>query len=288
MADVIILDVSPSAAILNSTDSALPTKTREAGINQPRFVLKYSNSLENRAFWSWPLSPQNAVGAVLGSATLRLHWTANSGDTNNVQFAVKGGFVEEGQDIDKALGAEVFGPIQAFSGTPNSEHYTEIPLPALLSSFPLTKSGRIVLQVRRNIAVASPLASVVSLLKSQLDIDFVSNLEKTGPRFSTIPVTTASASGVRSNFGKHYLIDTDVIGVPTDFFLPTESSSDPLVADDDGFMFLVSKKGPHQVDIKLEAGATIIRGAPTPIPLVTDGDSVILKYSSYDNAYHVF
>ena len=285
MSDIIVLDVAPSAAIFNTTDPSLPQKLRDSGTNQPRFLLKYSKDEDQKAFWSWPLPSVNDVGALPGTAKLVLHWTANTVLTGNVQFGVQVGYVTEGEQIDKVLDAEVLSGVSAFSGVANQEERTTINLTALFAGLAVDKSARLTLSVRRNTAVASSLAQVVQLLKSQLLLDFTSKLEEEGPVFPTVVIDSTPFDLGLEHVGRHSMCDTTAAAAPINVFLPNENT---LGVADDGKIFRISRKGGNLLTIAIKGGgSTTFRGTTTPTLFFTDGDCQDFMYVHVDNVYQV-
>lgn len=286
MSDIIFLDVSPESAILNSNDASLPTKTRESDTNLARFVLKYLNTVEQRAYWSWPIPQQDDLGSLLGTAKLRIHWTANTVSTDNVQFGVRAGYIRDGEDIDKALAAEVLSSSSSFSGVPNQEQVTEINLSSLFSGLDSDKSARLVIQVSRKVGIASNLASAVCFQKSQLNLDFKSKLEVEGPVFSSVVITTSPETLEIDDFGKHFIVDTDAIGGDALLYLPNDNT---LTSNQDGKTIKVSRKGANKVSVSpLAGGSTGIKGASSPVEFFTDGDSLDFTLVQSLNYYQIF
>lgn len=292
MADVIQLEVNPSAAILNSNDSALPEKTRTGGTNQPRFSLKCNNTdTVQRAFWAWPIARQSRIGTIPGTGKLRLHYTANTTDTDNVGFTVKSGFVKNLDQIDKALVEQSSGS-KAFGGVANAFEYQEFDLADMLDGVALSESGWLVVCVERDNTIGDNLGRVVELLKSVLELDFISKLEVNGPVIVSVPVTDPIVILTPDLLGHHIIVDTTVIGLPALVLMASDTSVEPITADHDGYSYFISKIGPHQVDIDVDPGlappSTDIRGGPRPFLLVSDGDSVRMSYTSYDDKYQVW
>lgn len=293
MPDIIQLDIAPSAAILNSNDAALPEKTRLPGVEQPRFALRYSyDGAIQRAFWAWPLSRQARLGNFLGTGKIRIHWTANTTDTDNVAFSAYAGFVYDTEAIDKPLGSPTI-VTTAFSGIANTLQVTEIAVAGLFSGLPSNRSGFFVLCIERDNTIGSNLVRTVDLQKSVLELDFASKLEVNGPVIASFPVIDPVVILTPGLLGYHIIVDTTVIGANALVYLASDDSVDPILPEHDGYSFWISKIGPYQVDIAIDPGlgsaTTGIRGsAVIPIPLLVDGDSVRLSYTAYDNKYQVW
>jgi len=286
MSDIIVLDVAPEAAILNSGDASLPIKARQAGTNQPIFLLKYSETEDQRAFWSWPVPSADDLGEWIGTAKLILHWSANTTDALNVQFGIQAGYSKEFETIDKALAAEVLSPIVAFTGTPLQVKTTEVNLTALFSGLGASESARLVLAVRRNNSVGTPLVQQIQLLKSQLLVHFKSKLELEGPIYQTIEHTAAAVDLGLEHLGKHSMFDTDTAGFPTVAQLPNDLV---IGSESDGKIFRISRKGAvNLLSVQVEGGgATTIRGAVSPVDFFSDGDILDFMYVSTENVYQV-
>lgn len=266
---ILILDVSPESAIFNTVDSSIPVKTRIDGDNQPRYVLKHSNTLQQRAFWSWPLPPQSLYGNFVGTGKLHIHWSSDSMLTGNVQWLVKAGFVRESDSVDKVLGAEVAGPIQAYSGVAGKENVAVIDLAALFTGLVDTESSRLVLQIRRNLGVASSHAAIITLLKSQFLLDF----ESAGSDVSDfVDLTSDTVLTVEQFFGNHTILDCT--GGDVEATLPTPT------AEEHGKRGSLQKLGANIADIVVPPGIAhvISGGSPSPIPLPAEGDTYNVLY----------
>lgn len=286
MSDIIVLDVAPEAAILNSNDSSLPIKTRQAGTNQPLFLLKFSETEDQRAFWSWPIPSADDLGELVGTAKLILHWSANTTDALNVQFGVRAGYNKEFENIDKALAAEVLSPIVAFTGTPLDTKTTEVNLTSLFSGLAASESARLVLAVRRNTSVGTPLLQQIQLLKSQLLLHFKSKLELEGPIYQTIEHTAPAVDLGLEHLGAHSMFDTDSAGGATVCQLPNDTV---IGTESDGKIFRISRKGTtHLLSVQVKGGgATTIRGAVSPVNFFSNGDILDFMYVSTENVYQV-
>lgn len=286
MSDIIILDVAPSAAIVNSNDLSQPIKTRKAGASQPRYQMEFLHTATQQAYWSWPIPPAASLGELLTTSTIKLHWSANSSLANEVRWAVSFGYMKDGDDVDKVLGAEVLSAVVNFGGIAYKEETTTIALGNLFAALPTSDSARLVVRVRRELAsgITNPLESTVELYKSQLILDFKSQLEIIGPYHASVQLSDALTVATLAQFGHHLIVNTGAGN--RELQLPNEGT---VGAADDGKVYLVSMKGANVLSVNPEpAGATTLRGCATPCVFPLAGDSARFVYIAADNVYQFF
>ena len=280
MAETLILHAAPEAAVLLGT-TGVPTKTRIDGSNQSRYVLIFSDTEDQSAYFMWSLPSPNLLGELLDDVFIRLNWYApNVVDGKEVQWMLSYAIQEPGDDIDQGLSSEIAIPATTVVSADEdkelvSEHTffsvfdTALPIPS-----DLDEPFRFVVKIRRDTSDSDNMTEPVYLVDSHFQVRHISRTQLDGPVFQPLIVTDGTENLLADlTKGKIIVSDTDTVGANQTINLPGDAT-----AEHDGMTFKIVQDGGSQTIIQVPLGFNL-HGDTSPITLAaSSGESREFTY----------
>lgn len=266
--DKIILPILPESGIINGNpgDSGIPEKRRLQGDKQPNYIVRFSNSEDQTVYFAFPVPPQASVGDIAADISVFLNIAHNSALSGNAKFDIAWGFVKNGELYDKALGAFTSVGTKALVA---ADQYKSKEIQGgasgVFSGLVDTESAKLIIAIKRDVSVASNIATDIDLLVSSVMVSFTSVLESRG-----VPMLSLEHTGTvqlkRDDINK--IIFGNSAGGALTIKLP-----DDCTEADDGRRISVTRDGINGVSVDVNGGAGYsMRGATAPLALAADED----------------